>query len=62
MARKDKPKLMKRIELCTMLDRMSITKWYELERSGVLPEGINIGIGMRWDKNEILEWYGKWKK
>jgi len=53
-------KLIKAVEACSTL-KMDITTFLELERNGTLPLSINIGIGRRWNEEELLNWYREWK-
>ena len=39
------------------MDNMSIDFFLMLERDEAMPPPIMVGIGRRWDKDEILEWY-----
>jgi predicted DNA-binding transcriptional regulator AlpA len=55
-------RVLKAVECCTLLDNMDITLFLELERDGILPKSMNIGIGRRWKETELLEWYKQWKK
>ena len=52
-----KNKLITSVEACILMDNMSIDTFLILERDKAIPPSINVGIGRRWYKNEILEWY-----
>jgi len=39
------------------MDNMTIDTFLILERDKAIPDPINVGIGRRWYKHEILEWY-----
>ena len=52
-----KNKLITSVEACTLMDNMSIDTFLILERDRAIPPPIKVGLGRRWYKNEILEWY-----
>jgi predicted DNA-binding transcriptional regulator AlpA len=52
-----KNKLITSVEACTLMDNMSIDTFLILERDEAMPPPIKVGLGRRWYKNEILEWY-----
>jgi predicted DNA-binding transcriptional regulator AlpA len=52
-----KNKLITSVEACTLMDNMPIDTFLILERDKAIPDPINVGIGRRWYKHEILEWY-----
>jgi predicted DNA-binding transcriptional regulator AlpA len=54
-------KLIKAVEACSVL-KMDITTFLELERNGTLPSSVNIGIGRRWNEQQLLDWYKNWYK
>jgi predicted DNA-binding transcriptional regulator AlpA len=51
-----KNKLLTAVECCILLD-LPIDKFLKLEKEQSLPPSIDVGIGRRWYKHEILEWY-----
>ena len=50
-------KLITSVEACKLMDNMSIDFFLMLERDEAMPPPIMVGIGRRWDKDELLEWY-----
>ena len=51
-----KRKLLTAVQSCRLL-KIPITTFLILERDQSLPPSINIGIGRRWNEDELLEWY-----
>lgn len=51
-----KIKLLTAVQSCKLL-KIPITTFLILERDQSLPPSINVGIGRRWDKAELLDWY-----
>ena len=50
-------KLITSVEACTLMDNMSIDTFLILERDEAIPPPVKVGLGRRWYKNEILDWY-----
>lgn len=53
-----KNKLLTAVECCVLLN-LPIDKFLKLEKDQSLPPSIDVGIGRRWDKSELLDWYSK---
>ena len=52
-----KRKLITSVEACKLMDNMSIDLFLKLEKDNVIPPPIMVGIGRRWNKDELLQWY-----
>jgi len=52
-----KRKLITSVEACKLMGDMPIDYFLKLEKDNVIPPPIMVGIGRRWDKDELWEWY-----